>query len=231
MSETSRTFPVNCPKCAKPAVATERGHHRYGIDDELGYLERFLATCNNCLSPFLLERTGEIYDIDEYDNERATWGEFQMLYPAPAKLGASVPKSIAEAHAEAEICFSARAYTACAIMCRRALEGICVHHGLKKNLKANLDELKKQGVIENRLFEWADSLRIAGNDAAHKVDVTFTREDARDVLEFTRALNEYIFTFADAFEQFNKRRGRRAIDRGTVDTPATEEPQLEKAKA
>ncbi len=49
----------------------------------------------------------------------------------------------------------------------------------------------------NRLFEWADALRIAGNEAAHDVKVTTSKEDARDILELTNALLEYVFTFRD----------------------------------
>jgi hypothetical protein len=69
-----------------------------------------------------------------------------------------------------------------------------------------LKELKDQGVIENRLYEWADALRISGNEAAHDVNVTISPDDAKDIIEFTNALLEYVFTFRDKFEAFKKRR-------------------------
>ena len=52
----------------------------------------------------------------------------------------------------------------------------------------------------------SDALRISGNEAAHDVNVTTSPEDARDILEFTNALLEYVFTFRDKFEEFKKRR-------------------------
>lgn len=87
-------------------------------------------------------------------------------------------------------------------MCRKTLEGICAEHGVKGNdLVKSLKDLKDKGIIENRLYEWADALPISGNEAAYDVNATISSEDAQDVLEFTNALLEYIFTFRDKFEE------------------------------
>ncbi len=95
-------------------------------------------------------------------------------------------------------------------MCRRTLEGICAHHNMQGgNLVKKLQQLRADGVIEQRLFEWADSLRMVGNEAAHDVTSTVSKEDARDLLDFTRALVEYIFTFTESFRKFQERRARR----------------------
>jgi hypothetical protein len=54
-------------------------------------------------------------------------------------------------------------------MCRKTLEGVCSEHGVKSGtLAAQLKKLKENGVIEGRLFEWADALRTIGNEAAHE---------------------------------------------------------------
>jgi len=81
-------------------------------------------------------------------------------------------------------------------MCRKTLEGICSVHGVKSSgtLAAQLKKLKENGTIESRLFEWAEELRTMGNQVAHGVDVVISPEDARDTLEFTEALIEYVFT-------------------------------------
>ena len=70
----------------------------------------------------------------------------------------------------------------------------------------SLGKLKDQGVIESRLFEWAEELRVSGNKAAHGVDSTVSRQDCEDILEFTEALAQYVFTYRDKFQQFTKRR-------------------------
>ena len=41
---------------------------------------------------------------------------------------------------------------------------------------------KDDGIIEKRLYEWADALRTVGNEAAHDVGADVSRDDARDLL-------------------------------------------------
>jgi len=95
-------------------------------------------------------------------------------------------------------------------MCRKTLEGICVEHKIKeRNLANSLKKMKDQGIIESRLFEWADTLRISGNEAAHDLDVTVASDDARDIMEFTNALLEYVFSFKDKYEQYKKRQEKK----------------------
>jgi hypothetical protein len=151
--------------------------------------------CPNCGEPFLTEQM-LFPDI-----------EIVLYPPNDYRINPTLPNKIKLAYHEAVSCFNSKAYTATAIMCRKTLEGICAEHGATgNNLVSNLKELKEKGVIENRLYEWADALRISGNEAAHDVNVTVSKDDAMDLLEFTNALLEYIFTFRDKFEKFKQRR-------------------------
>ena len=51
---------------------------------------------------------------------------------------------------EARKGFGAEAYAACAVMCGRAIEGICAEHDTKsKNLGAGLKELKDRHIIDS----------------------------------------------------------------------------------
>jgi hypothetical protein len=183
----------------------------YQVDTDLDpYLQTknvyYAASCPECHKPFLLQQ-GATQDPNtgEWD-----YDEPSVLYPSMRSLDAAVPAKIAAAFNEAAACLGANACTATAIMCRRTVEGLCHHHGAKQgNLKMRLEQLKESGVIEQRLFEWAEQLRLAGNDAAHDIDVVVEKQDARDLVEFTRALLEYVFTFKNAFEQFRSRRDAR----------------------
>jgi hypothetical protein len=121
-------------------------------------------------------------------------------------VSVAIPNSLRLAYEEARSCFRAKAYTATAIMCRKTLEGIADENKITaRNLGIALKEMKDKGIIENRLYEWADALRISGNEAAHGVNSQVSRQDANDILEFTHALLEYVFTFQEKFEQFKKR--------------------------
>ena len=159
-----------------------------------------LFRCPKCSRPFLVQT-----EEDGYESQ-------VVLYPQTERVNPGLPRPLQVAFSEAQSCFRAKAYTAAAIMCRKALEGICVAHEAKaRGLVAQLRELKERGIIEHRLYEWADALRISGNEAAHDVAVTVSHDDARDILEFTNALLEYVFTFRDRFEAFKIRREQRLV--------------------
>jgi hypothetical protein len=81
--------------------------------------------------------------------------------------------------------------------------------GKEANLKKSLETLRDSQVIDGRLFEWADALRLFGNEAAHGVAVTISKQDAEDTIAFTNALLEYVFTFRDRFEEFRQRRNQK----------------------
>jgi len=170
------------------------------FDEESGMSGKYsFLKCPRCSRPFIM------LQVDEGPG----WEEPERLYPPKeTSISAAVPNAIRSAYEEARTCFRGKAFTAAAIMCRKTLEGICEEHKITgRNLADSLKQMKDQGIIERRLYEWADALRISGNEAAHSVNVTISAQDARDILEFTNALLEYVFTFQDKFEQFKKRRG------------------------
>jgi hypothetical protein len=200
------SFAVRCNACDQPVAAQSAGSYEVREEPELQESTEFLLLkCQHCSSPFLAKRNGFYVGGDigwAYDR-------IVILHPTERVLDASIPRPIARSYAEAASCSQSQCFTACAIMCRRTLEGICAHRDiLKGNLESKLKKLKDDGVIEQRLFEWADSLRLVGNEAAHDVYAEVSKEDARDLLDFTRALVEYIFTFTEAFARFNERRAK-----------------------
>jgi Domain of unknown function (DUF4145) len=157
--------------------------------------------CPRCSRPFIVLQTDDGMGPDN-------WSEPFRLYP-PIEMGIDlvIPTSLRSAYGEARNCFKAKAYTATAVMCRKTLEGIADESKITaRNLATALKEMKDKGIIESRLYEWADALRISGNEAAHGVNSQISREDARDILEFTHALLEYVFTFQEKFDQFKRRK-------------------------
>lgn len=194
---------VECKACEALVDAVEIERHQF-YDPEEGPAERYIfAKCPRCDRPILAVQCH--YATSEEDG---AWDEPYRLYPPPENaLGLRFPPSIRNSFQEVLGCMKGKAYTAAAIMCRKTLEAVCAEHGCSgKTLDADLKQMKDKGLIESRLFDWADALRIAGNEAAHEVGKVVTKQDATDILEFTRALLEYVFTFRDRFEEFKKRR-------------------------
>lgn len=99
-------------------------------------------------------------------------------------------------------------------MCRKTLEGVCEEYKVPgRTLQQRIEALKDAGVIEGRLYQWADELRLVGNEAAHDVSIEVTAQDASDAVDFTRAVLEYVYTFRDQFERFKQRRQKAEQDR------------------
>ena len=104
-------------------------------------------------------------------------------------------------------CFQAKAYRATVAMCGVTLEGACELEGARKaKLQEMLEEMKNKEKIDNRLWEWAESLRHVRNSASHFNNETVTRQDADDSLAFSEALLDYLYVLAKRFEAMKQRR-------------------------
>jgi len=192
---------IECKQC-EAVVNPEILNSYVAYDEEVGMPYRFsFLKCPQCSSPLLA--CEENYGGDEWDSPT------RIYPPLDKQVNSSLPVPIRNAYQEAIICLKNKAFTASAIMCRKTLEGICAAHEIKaKNLSLGLKEMKDKGIIENRLYQWADMLRIAGNEAAHGVETIVTSQDAKDIIAFTDALLEYVFTFNDKFNEFMLRRNK-----------------------
>lgn len=113
-----------------------------------------------------------------WDDETGVYENDYAVYPAsPRSLNMAIPKTLQRCFEEARVCYQARAYNASAIMCRRTLELLALERGIREgsSLARSLAKLKDQGDIDQRLFDWCDALRLAGNQAAHEVDQDITQ--------------------------------------------------------
>jgi hypothetical protein len=200
---------VHCIKCRKYVTAIVHGTwlDEYGPDSD--YATRHtMGECPDCAQVLLFKHSSRPELLDE-SGYGQWWGDPELLYPtASTRLDPSVPPRIAQSYHEAAMSQSVGAQTATAIMCRRTLEGICVHYEARgSSLYERLKYLRDKGTIDARIYDWSDSvLRSLGNDAAHNIDEVISAEDAEAALEFTKAIIEYLFVFSAAFERFKERR-------------------------
>jgi hypothetical protein len=172
---------VECEECHAVVDAVVVGaYEHYELGSDVTGKYSFLK-CPKCKSPFIVVQV----------EDGADWDQPSRVYPPIEAISTAIPFPITATYLEARACFKARAYTATVVMCRKVLEGICEEHKVvARNLAIALREMRDRGIIESRLFEWADALRISGNEAAHSVNTSIAVQDARDILEFTNALLE-----------------------------------------
>ncbi|MEU2272022.1 DUF4145 domain-containing protein [Streptomyces olindensis] len=194
-----KDYVTECPICQQKVTATVEAFNGFAPDNEFEFRRYLIATCGLCYQPLLLEQ-----DQKSGRYER----ELECVWPSPPRaLAESVPEVLRREHFEARTCFKSKAYTATVVMVRRTLEGVCAQHGItKKPLYRAFEEMKSVGLIEGRLFEWAQELRVLGNEGAHFTGKSVTRQDASDAVALAEALLDYLYVFNEQFLQFKERR-------------------------
>ncbi|MBT2160513.1 DUF4145 domain-containing protein [Zobellia barbeyronii] len=175
-------------------------------DDPIDSAKYSLFKCPKCFNPILTEQT---MDFDNVDYQLA-FGNIKILYPnSEFHLNPIIPEKLRDSLKESIKCFRANSYTATAIMCRRTIEGFCFLKGVKdKNLAKSIEKLKTNGIINEQLYEWANELRLVGNEAAHNIEIEFSVVDSRDILDFTIAILDFTYSFKDKFDRFKERQSK-----------------------
>jgi len=205
---SSRAFV--CPHCEQPAVGHIRGLANWGgwaknrarpiaLPAEFALLQ-----CGICteVSLQLREDYGRGFDADDSPI---------IIYPAQRRLSHAVPDALRREFEEAQACFRTKAYKATVVMVRRVLEGTCRESDVQENtLVKSLQKLKAEGLIDVTIAEWADALRVLGNEGAHYTGTQVPRDDAEDALAFAETLLDHIYVLRKRFEEFANRRANRS---------------------
>ena len=157
-----------------------------------------VVSCDTCRNPMVVLQ-------EDYGDG---WDEAVRVWPATRRaLSLAVPSDLRAEHDEARKCLDMKAHTAAVVMVRRTLEGVCAQHGVKeRTLVRSLQVMRDQGHIDQRLLDWADALRVLGNEGAHYTGKSVAREDALAAVDFAEAMLDYLYVLTAKFEEFKKRR-------------------------
>jgi hypothetical protein len=206
-------FIVDCRKCNTKAVAGRVADYDFP-DDDFNVQRYVLAQCKICFDVMLLRHLAD----EKFPSRRAI-----VLWPDPARtLSAAVPEALRLEHRESRACFRSGAYTAAVVMVRRTLEGVCAEHGIKANtLVKSLEQMKTSNLIDTRLLEWAQELRVLGNEGAHFTGKRVSRRDAEDAVALAEAILDYLYVFSAQFDEFKERRKKHAHAEKEIETKQT----------
>jgi hypothetical protein len=191
-----------CPNCLILVDAKEVGTYINTNPYDPTDSDKFtLCKCSQCSSPSLIHQR-YIYTFDEFK-----FGSPTVLYPNNEfRINPTIPNKLKTALMESVQCYQAEAFTATVIMCRRTLEGFAEIKGIKeKTLDKSILKLREKSIINEQLYEWANELRLSGNEAAHNIDSSFIGMDAKDILDFTIAILDFTFSFKEKFDAFKIR--------------------------
>lgn len=199
---TRSTLTIDCPSCSIRVSAEVIAAVEVREEGMPGPIIS-LCKCPGCDSALVSEQ--HFYDYDGHD---VNYTAPRRVWPEPQRdTHASVPAIVQVSLSEAHRCFQAAAYTACAVMCGRALEGVCVHFKTPGNMLAKgLTNLRERAIIDERLFEWGEELRKHRNIAAHASETAISKPDALDLLDFVNAIVDYIFVLSARFDSFKSRK-------------------------
>ena len=196
---------TDCPHCDSKVDCEEKGYVDLGTELKGIPSKAVLLECKICHSPLF-----GFSDLIPVGENEWDWDNADRRWPAPeTEIDWSIPEIARNSLIEAKQCFKANAFSACAVMCGRTIEGVCKHHDAKtKTLDAGLKKLRDDGMIDDRIFEWGDALRQHRNLGAHATTKRVAKEDARDLLDFCIAICEYIFVLNEKFQRFQQRQAK-----------------------
>ena len=95
------------------------------------------------------------------------------------------------------------------VMARSAVQlAVRYQKAVGKNLKEEIDDLAKKGLLPPVMQDWSHAVRVLGNDNAHPTPGSSTgtnSEDARDVVEFLSTLLTILDDLPHQIEEYRAR--------------------------
>ncbi|MBL0350190.1 MAG: DUF4145 domain-containing protein [Elusimicrobia bacterium] len=195
---------IECQDCESKVDGKVLAEKKFDVEGELPYRYSFLE-CPVCHS--VMVGVSELFQVTLEDYE---WSIASRVWPNPHRdIDLSVPDIARRSLVNARKCFLAKVYDACAVMCGKTMEAICVEKSGERNLNQGLKLLLEKQVIDRRLYDWAEVLRKERNLGAHATEVETSKEDAKDLLDFATAMCEYIYVLTDKYKTFVERKTKK----------------------
>ncbi|MBI2855745.1 MAG: DUF4145 domain-containing protein [Chloroflexi bacterium] len=127
-------------------------------------------------------------------------GRIAYPYRKP-QLTQGIGEKVAFNYDQALRCRSAGALNTAAVMARATVESICQDLlATGRDLKERLNNLKESQKITPRLWEWADTIRLWGNDSVHDFP-EITEEEADYIINFSWEVIEHVYVKEAEFQK------------------------------
>jgi hypothetical protein len=199
----SATNFIHCPHCEAQVQAEVLAERESPAWEDMEPTKYVFLACTHCGTSMVGFSEWE----PARDERGSGWGKLLRQWPeVNQQIHRNIPAIVRRSLEEAERCRSAKAYTACAVMVGRAIEGMCKDKVGAKYLGDGLKKLKAQGFIEEKLFQWGEALRTERNIGAHAGTELVSWQNARDALDFAHAMAEYVYVLDEKYKEWVARR-------------------------
>ncbi len=195
---------IECPHCSANVDGKILGEKAWSADDSGDPRKVVLIECPTCDSALL-----GYTEIAQMADGEFDWNRPTRLWPKPAEsLHHTIPREVRKALKDATKCFESSVYSASAVMAGRAIEAMCKDKVGAGTLAKGLQKMKEKGIIDEKIWTWANALREERNLGAHASGTDVSEEDAKDVLDFANAICEYVYVLTKQFDEYMARKGK-----------------------
>ncbi|MBX3518887.1 MAG: DUF4145 domain-containing protein [Xanthobacteraceae bacterium] len=194
-------YTCKCPQCSTEHIAL---NVVAVTPTKIAHMISVHFVCPKCTFPSSALAIREKNGIDIH-RIRETQGEISDLNWSVTKIWPEPPKPVIPEHLSSDV---ERVYRqaesnftiegneeASGTMYRKALDIALkeVASDVKGTLAARITELVKKNLLTPSLGEWADQIRLLGNESAHESDQP-TREELESLRNFSNLVLQYLFT-------------------------------------
>lgn len=194
---------ITCAFCMETGNF-EREHHAEKKKPNSGKTLNFdTYKCGNCAGYVMVLWSAREFDARLHDYRVLPWPLEVGNYPE------HWPDGIGRYWLQAQKNIRDENWDAAVVMARSALQiALRNYNANGKSLKQEIDDLASKGILAPVMKEWADQIRLLGNEAAHPnpAEDFVDPQDAYDIVEFLNFLLQYLYTFPYHIRQYRERR-------------------------
>ena len=207
------SFPHDCPHCGTKQASFQirsEFHSPVSIGKIYVFVVCEINTCQKAATAvFRVDKTTHTYlgSLDELRTEFSKHpSKFFLVdfYPKPQtpEIPEHLPENVHTYYLEAVNSVKSSPNAAGAMFRKTLDTGLKkIDPGAKGRLIDRIKSATKTGKITQDMADWADRIRLDGNDAAHEED-SFTPQQAEELHLFTRLVMMYLFSLPGMLEQW-----------------------------
>lgn len=198
--EELQTYELTCPFCEEAGNFSLAHRAQKKKPNERKILNFDTYKCGSCAG-FVMVLWSASSSGGLYDFRVLPWPRKLTKYPE------HWPETVGRFWLQAHRSLNEENWDAAAVMARSALQAALRHQKASgPNLKAEIEDLAKKGLLPPIIRDWAHNLRDLANESAHPTpnQAAAAPKDARDIVQFLDFLLEYLYDLPERIKNYRE---------------------------